>query len=167
MSIFSVLYLQACSILPVMTQPKVNNLPNLASAPKSPQGVSTVAMSQAKVDLIIYSGRSDPNWLLTQVETAELQRLISHLSTTEPVKDELYQLGYRGFFVNLSDLKSHQPKLFKIFKGIIEIEGNGKSQFFTDTNREVEHWLFKTGKSHLWHHRAKTGKSYVKRFSST
>lgn len=150
LSVFCILLLQACEASPVVKKPMESNQTEPEPSPKPAQTSGTQTMNQAKVELDIYSGRVNPSWLLTELETNELQTLLSQLQRTRPI-EFAGSLGYRGFFVDLLDPKSRKMLQLKVFKSIIEIQTDGSPQFFTDANREVEHWLLKSGESHLPH----------------
>jgi hypothetical protein len=148
LSVFCILLLQACEASPVVKKPMESKQTEPEPSPKPAQTSGAQTMNQAKVELDIYSGRVNPSWLLTELETNELQTLLSQLQKTRPI-EFAGNLGYRGVFVDLLDLKSGKILQLKVFKSVIEIQTDGSSQFFTDTNREIEHWLLKSGDYHL------------------
>jgi hypothetical protein len=148
LSVFCMLSLQACGASPVVKKPMEYNQAESELSPKPTQTSDTQVMNQAKVELDIYSGRVNPSWVLTEAETDELQTLLSQVQRTRSI-EFVDNLGYRGFLVDLSDPKSRKILKLKVFKSIIRVQENGSTQFFTDVNREVEHWLLKSGKSYL------------------
>jgi hypothetical protein len=64
LSSLSILCIQACSSPPVTTQPMANILPNPEFSLKSTQMSGNNTMKQAKVELDIFSGSVNPEWLL-------------------------------------------------------------------------------------------------------
>jgi hypothetical protein len=109
---------------------------------------SEAKMRQAQIELDIFSGRKSPTWSLSEAETKTLLNMISSLPSTKPAKFE-DNLGYRGFLVKLPDAESLSVIKLKIYKGTIQYEAGGKTQFLSDTNRTVERWLLASGKPHL------------------
>ena len=149
-SLLIFLCLQVCSSRLATTQMIARNAhtPKLEHPAKSTQVSGAVTMKQTKIELDIFSGREPPVWFLSKAETETLRTLLSQRPKAQPVEFE-DKLGYRGFFVELPDPQTQKPIVLKVSQGVIRSETKGNTQFFTDTHREVEHWLLNSGKNHL------------------
>lgn len=102
--------------------------------------------ARADVELDIYSGRANPTWRLTNAEAESLLKRLTTLPRTGP-KELRGHLGYRGFVVRLAHESTDQ--LIRVQSGTVHIT-QGESNFHAgDEQRELERWLFHTGRPHL------------------
>jgi hypothetical protein len=93
----------------------------------------------AIVTLEVFSGRPDPNWLLTDNDEAEFERLVASAPVAaRPASSQVEPLGYRGFHVRIKH-SGTRPTHVKIFDGWIKGRGTRK-----DPGRVLERWLLTT-----------------------
>ena len=100
------------------------------------------------VTLDVYSGRPNPEWTLSDGEVRELHARLDALSNplgSQPSRNEA--LGYRGLRVT-TQRESKDVEL-TVGKGTIAVESGASAAYYRDTNRQLERWLFDTGKPKL------------------
>lgn len=105
--------------------------------------------SQITVINATFSGRPDPQWHLTDEQTAALRRSIGSLqSTDEPFS--LGQLPYGGFRVK-GKIDSTKEVQVYVYKGIISIRDENDQEIsrLKDPTYEIEKLLFDSAKAHL------------------
>ncbi len=107
----------------------------------------TLKVIKAKVTLNIFSGRPNPTWALSAKHANQLVTKISELPKSDSTSS-LDGLGYSGFRVELTHSASRKSKI-TAYKGLVIYNVNGTSYYFTDSQRLVEKFLLKSGKSTL------------------
>jgi hypothetical protein len=101
-----------------------------------------------QVELDIFSGRPNPTWYLSQVETKTLKKMLVSLSNI-PSVNMPDNLGYRGFSIKQGETSSiHQP-VYKIFHDVIQQSVGGIESYYTDPDRQIERWLLLTAREHI------------------
>ena len=125
-------------------------LPVPASSPKPARSLAPALIRT--VALGIYSGRPDPSWVLTEAESAELDRLLGSLPSTvgEPPQGGL---GYHGFMLGPAD-PGQGDRTLVAYRGTIADLGSGSRAYLVDVDRSVERYLLETGRSAPVDHRA-------------
>jgi hypothetical protein len=97
---------------------------------------------EVRVALGIYSGRPDPEWVLTAAQVAVLDAEIAMLpdaTGTPPAGG----LGYHGFTV------TRPGSTFVAYGGTVAPPGDAARPFKQDQGRVVERLLLETGRGHL------------------
>lgn len=92
-----------------------------------------------KASFIIFSGREDPTWVMTEDERARLYELLRVLPGTMMKIDEPRDLGYKGIQIELTESET-----LTIFKGMVQVVSGKEVRKFMDYNRELEMWIFQT-----------------------
>ena len=135
------LLLAACATPVPTPSPNPSPSPSVGPTAKLPAGDSVT------VSLGIYSGRPDPSWTLSGVETAELRRLIDVLPSGagEPAAGGL---GYHGFTIALADAGG-DPVPVVAYHGEIAVAGDGVRPTWYDAGGSVERLLLLTGRRSL------------------
>ncbi len=101
---------------------------------------------RVEVELDIFSGMPNPTWVLTNVEADSFVKKLAAMSRTSAT--ELSgNLGYRGFIVQVT--QGANTQLIHIQTGIVHISIGATNVYANDEDRELERWLFNTGKPHL------------------
>ena len=121
-----------------------------ASVPDAGNAVGDVELppSQARVELMLFSGRPNPSWLLTETETHTLSGLLKGLAPIEQAP--LHEgLGYSGFAVTLREAGSSSPASVRIHDGLIIYSTDDRSVYFGDAERRIERWLVQTARPHV------------------
>jgi hypothetical protein len=107
-------------------------------------------MTTLRVTLDLYSGRPNPQWILSQEQAATFQ---SHLNTLVSAQSassiELPALGYRGLRVNIQRASSTAQLLISSGLVIWESGAEGGRGILSDPGRELEKWLLHTGSSQI------------------
>lgn len=101
-----------------------------------------------RVEMDVYSGRPNPTWTLTKEEGEELTKRIAALpqASTGSVSDAL---GYRGLVVTPSNSDAAGFNSMTLSRGIVVMERPQGEQKLLDAGRNVERWLFQTGRGHI------------------
>lgn len=115
--------------------------------PRSGQPVQVIVSAD------LYSGRENPNWVLT---SGDADKLVAKLSTLKLVPSEEMPnpLGYRGFVIEMQDGEQggREGRIVKlrVFGGVVErTSPTGEVAFFEDKNRACEAWLFESAVPHI------------------
>jgi len=100
-----------------------------------------------RVELLVYSGRENPSWQLTESESKRFFAMVETLpkQATAPVEESL---GYSGVLVFCSDDRHHKS-IITIFNTVVTIQQNTKSAELRDHGRKLEEWTVKTGRAKL------------------
>ena len=98
-----------------------------------------------KVELDVFSGRSNPSWKLSTQEVVQLRRLLRKLPeirTNSAEAGEEPSLGYRGFRLEADQTDNTLPFSIKVYAGTITIQNVSTelSTRYSDVN-ELEKWL--------------------------
>ncbi|WP_410601113.1 hypothetical protein [Amycolatopsis sp. lyj-90] len=93
----------------------------------------------AAVELDIFSGMPNPAWTLQQAEATEFQRRLEALPPAAAGRIE-NNLGYRGFVVRSGGTT------VLVQRGLARVTREGGTLLHTDSGRELERWLLRTGK---------------------
>jgi hypothetical protein len=109
------------------------------------------ASETAQVTLGIFSGRLDPTWTLTLAQGAELRQLLNTLPPTDqPFDDEKwFPSGYHGFQLQLGGAGGRPPQFVQVYKGIVQVETEGKIVRLADGDYALERWLLDTAAPHI------------------
>jgi hypothetical protein len=101
-----------------------------------------------RVELLVYSGRENPSWQLTDSESKRFFAMVDRLPKQEsaPVEESL---GYSGVRVICFDDGNHKLKTITIFNGIVTIQEGKTSVGLLDKGRQLEEWAIKTGRTKL------------------
>lgn len=102
------------------------------------------------VTLGLYSGRPDPAWTLTDVETARLLRLLTTLPTlpTAGASAPSGGLGYHGFTIVMKTAGG-PDETYTAFAGTVVGGGDVVATHLDDPGRTVEAELLAGGRAHL------------------
>ncbi len=100
------------------------------------------------VELDIFSGRPNPTWRLTEGESAAFLEKLTGLNPTDEgkIRDGL---GYRGLVVTSPGETVAGFESIVCSGGLVLGRRREASQRFVDENRNLERWLFRTGKGHV------------------
>lgn len=102
------------------------------------------------VTLDVFSGRPDPNWILTKDQTSNFLKNISRIKPMEKVHDNPDKvLGYRGFIVEEKSIKDEPLKRFEIYNGVIKVVTNELSYVLEDKDYQIEKWLLQNAYIHV------------------
>jgi hypothetical protein len=93
--------------------------------------------------LDIFSGRPNPTWELSAIETLTITTMLDSLVAGDKQVDPPQNLGYRRFIVNLPD------RSVEVYGGFVREKSSRGLLYFTDTDQQVERWLYATAKPHL------------------
>lgn len=69
-----------------------------------------------EIELLVFSGRENPRWVLTDVETRQLTRLVDALPPGPP-PPEPPGLGYGGFLVTISGDRGELDQTMIVYQG--------------------------------------------------
>jgi hypothetical protein len=133
----ALLLVTACSPGPASTP-----TPGATGVTPTPVASGGAATEEVRVVLGIYSGRPDPEWVLTADQTAVLDAEIAALpdATGMPPAGGL---GYHGFTV------TRPGSTFVAYGGTVAPPGDAARAFKLDQGRAVERLLLETGRAHL------------------
>jgi hypothetical protein len=95
--------------------------------------------------MMIYSGRPDPQWTMTNDDWNELNKLIETLSGKveyQGIFDEPSMLGYRGF---VSNWKDEQIYYIALEKQAVKVKTN-LFIVYNDPTKSVEIWFLNNAK---------------------
>jgi hypothetical protein len=137
--VVALLLVAACS--PGTTTPTPGSTGATGGAP-TPVASGGAATEEVRVVLGIYSGRPDPEWVLTAEQVAVLDAEIAMLpdaTGTPPAGG----LGYRGFTV------TRPGSTFVAYGGTVAPPGDAARPFKLDQGRVVERFLLETGRAQL------------------
>lgn len=103
--------------------------------------------STIQIELDVFSGFPNPTWSLSNVETEQLQVMLSELSSSleQTFPDPL---GYRGILI-YEVRNKNEVVGWRIWNGFIVKQTNDGNTYYFDEDRKVEHWLLQTGKPHI------------------
>jgi hypothetical protein len=101
-----------------------------------------------RVELDAFSGRPNPVWDLTAAQAQELFTRLESLPKGGggTVRDGL---GYRGIIVTANAGQIAGFDRIVVSYGVVLGERAGGDQSFRDANRDLERWLFHTGRGRL------------------
>lgn len=106
----------------------------------------TTEVNEIVVELLIFSGRPDPEWVLEEEEIATLRDRLGSIQRDEPI-DEAPSggLGYRGFLVRNEGKLSDIPSEFIVYKNVLTEEPGPKARHWRDSS-EIEEFLLATAR---------------------
>lgn len=99
------------------------------------------------VELDIYSGRPNPQWMLTVPETEYLLNALSTAAPRATNRAFAMPLGYRGFLISMR--RNSGTQILRIANGVIEMTGHNGTAQFDDNNRTLERWLLESAVPHI------------------
>jgi hypothetical protein len=122
-----------------------------------------------KVTLDMFSGRENPTMvaegqqaqrLLDEIasdqtiaafeQTAELQRIIHDLSSTESRPPLFDGLGYRGFVLRPQSKAANDVEEIRVYRGAIVVRGQKQRvDIFNDRDHLVERWRLSAARGHV------------------
>lgn len=102
-----------------------------------------------QVELDAFSGRPNPYWDLTPQEANEFVRLFQALLPSKEEGSIKEGLGYRGLIVTNYTKNIEGYNKIVISNGVVIASKNKHSKQFTDQKRQLERWLFQTGKGRI------------------
>lgn len=114
-----------------------------ACSPDATPAPSTSSAAEVRVELGIYSGRSDPTWTLTDEEVRALDSTLAGLPEARGIPP-VGGLGYHGFTMVRSDLIT-----LVAYLGSVAPPGDGARTYKGDPERLVERLLLDSGRAHL------------------
>ena len=125
-----------------------NNIHNIPNIPITSRTNIINAFTDNRfmhVVLDIFSGRPNPNFILTPEQTMEFLEIISFLKPIEKnCTNQDGGLGYRGFMAEEKSNNSGTSKEFKIYNGKVKVVvGNDTVSIFEDKDYLLERWLLK------------------------
>lgn len=98
-----------------------------------------------RVELLVFSGRENPQWDLTDAEVAELARRVGELSPG-PLPPEPPGLGYSGFLITTSGREAGLPEMMTVYHGVrLGPPGHGDSRH---DEGGLEQWLLEVAREH-------------------
>ncbi|MBP2330521.1 hypothetical protein JOF56_010906 [Kibdelosporangium banguiense] len=100
------------------------------------------AVTQARVELDIFSGRPNPEWRLPETDTAQFKEKLAALPVATPGQ-LANPLGYRGFIVHLGETT------VTVQNGLVRTTRAGEMTYHKDPYRVMEQWLLNTGRPFL------------------
>jgi hypothetical protein len=125
----SLLQVGRTACLPLML---VASLLVLGSAPLAPMKDSI------EVNLVLYSGRPDPGWTITQPEAiAHIQQSLQQLPEAAPPQWPV--LGWRGFLLKAGS-SSLLPGIVRVFQGTVCVTDDNGRHCYVDRDH-LEDWL--------------------------
>lgn len=116
--------------------------------PAGPLGpLVDVPLPTVTVTLGLYSGRPDPTWTLSDVQTARIIGLLTSLPTTSGTPPQ-GGLGYRGFTFVLHRTGAPDAT-YTAYTGAVAADGDTTGTYLDDPGRTVEAELLADGRAHL------------------
>jgi len=101
-----------------------------------------------RITLDIFSGQSNPSWIIQGVDAKKTSDLINGILVAKIVvvatEYQIPSLGYRGFCLEQSIDEEH-PYIVRVFGPYLLL----KEQTFLDQNHSLETWLRKMAKTHV------------------
>lgn len=108
------------------------------SASASAANLTPVPVRAAVASLLIYSGRPDPDWPLTQADLDQLQAIAATLTPVDGLPPE-GDLGYKGFRV------TGPQGTWRANAGIVTTPDSAAGTALADPDRLVERFLLERG----------------------
>ena len=99
---------------------------------------------RTRVTLLVFSGRPNPSWSLTQAQDAELMQRLNALAPADRPFDEYQRLGYAGFGLLLPAIENQPQQNVEVFDGIVRVHTDDLVTLVADENRALERWLLDT-----------------------
>jgi hypothetical protein len=112
-------------------------------------GVATTGDKPMQVELDAFSGRPNPQWVLTPQEASSLVTLLQKLPKSQVQSSINQGLGYRGIIVRDNDQGVGGYDEIAISNGVVIAKRGNKSEQFTDKDRALEQWLLQTGREEV------------------
>jgi hypothetical protein len=100
----------------------------------------------ATVELDVFSGRSNPTWVLSDEQVATLATQLASLPS-RAASSLANNLGYRGFVVELD--QAGNPVTVRIQNELVEVVGPSGRSYFQDDDRALERWMLNSGRDSL------------------
>ena len=91
------------------------------------------------VELLIYSGRPNPQVGLSEPQVQELLKMVDSLPQTLDVPPD-GGLGYSGFLAHVMASQSAAATI-KAFDGVVEVTVDGQISYRNDEEKLIEHWF--------------------------
>lgn len=136
-------------ILPLLVIPLLTGCqnPNNGLWIQGPTETSLPQTSQTIATLLLFSGRPNPQWVLSASQTQELLRRLEPLplSTVEPFADGL---GYQGYQVQIQSANAPLTVL-RVFHQRVEVVQGDQTTYHVDAERQLERWLLLTAQPYI------------------
>lgn len=101
-----------------------------------------------RVELDVFSGRSNPSWELAAEQTSELGTLLRDLPQTD-IPFPQNGLGYRGFLLMRVGSGIDLPESIRVYRGVVETYDGIRSIRSKDLGNRLERWLLNTARPHI------------------
>ncbi len=99
------------------------------------------------VSLVLYSGRPDPSWALSEVQATALTALLESLPRVDG-SPPAGGLGYHGFTIERLTPED-MPRLLVAFEGAVSDPLSSHLSYLADPERLVERFLLESGRDQL------------------
>lgn len=97
----------------------------------------------------VFSGRPNPEWRLTETQSAELLNLLLKTFDVKGAPATYEGLGYRGFIVKGDgDLINGYDEI-RIYRNAVIARRGNREETFIDAERSLERWLLDSAKNHV------------------
>ena len=117
---------------------------SLLSAESSTTKEVPVMAKQVSVELSIFSGLPDPQWLLSSTEAQQFYAILSSLPRLGQTPPATPSLGFRGVII-----RNEADSSYVIYKGYVWSLAAGTATVQQDTDQVLRAWLLKTSQAHL------------------
>lgn len=97
-----------------------------------------------KATLLVFSGRKNPTWLLSNDEGKRLYDQLCQIPGTMETWGHNDYLGYCGIEILLDATEK-----MRVYNSIVEVVSHDEVRRFIDINRELEMWLFQTSRDRI------------------
>lgn len=98
------------------------------------------------VTIFVFSGHTNPTYLLSGDSITQLVELFKTVQTESPPQGEMAlppMLEYNGILIDNPKNLGELPNRFRIFRERIEMESEENKQILTDSDKTVEKFLLK------------------------
>jgi hypothetical protein len=93
----------------------------------------------ARVQMLVYSGRADPVWILTPEQSKLFVAKLKALPRSAQAHKLPENLGYRGFSIHIGTRQD-----VRVFRNIVMLYDNTVMTPHTDPTQSLEKWLMQT-----------------------
>jgi hypothetical protein len=100
-----------------------------------------------EVELLVFSGRENPRWQLTETEVDELIRRVRELPPGPP-PPEPPGLGYGGFLITVSGRHAALPETMRVYRGVRP--GPADTGAARQDERGLEQWLLELARQRTY-----------------
>lgn len=100
---------------------------------------ATPATGSVEVMALLYSGKANPQGVLSPPETEVLETMLSELPAGAVI--ERGGLGYEGFMVQWESPGATGIRRIIVYDGIVEVAQTSGTYYLADPHRTLEQWL--------------------------